>query len=516
MAKQKKTKLSVELPRGVLLQVDIIDIIPSATNPRKHFKDEDLAELAASIKSVGVMQPLVLHKAGDEYQFHLISGERRLRASALAGLAQVPCMVYDKLAPEVVLEMQITENLQRQDINVMEESDAFAQLMDMGQATAEVIADKLGKSMKYVYDRVLLQKVLPEVQEAIRQGQLTISHGKQFARLPLFEQGKVWENVGDYVEELSVPEVRDQISRIFKLKLSDAPFDVNDKQLVKKAGACMNCTKRSGCNLVLFDDVREEDICFDAACYQSKVDSYLNLIVGELREKGHEVKLISAQYNTKTNAIPRSAWRIDGEEESNVFGVFIEVDHYSGFKIGQVVRLCAGAEEDDEQTENDRSTTTNQREYKERVDYDIKISAQVIKKVIRLWKNGVLANSQLIYQKLKEEVIRKIAIVDDEKLEVLLECFAWEPIRNENGEIEMRDTVEARITELEETYGLQISMMTELIYVTDIILEYFDGWCEWDQDKVEEFEKENTGIDIRSIITELEQEAGETIVSFNN
>lgn len=514
MAKQKKAKLSVELPRGVLLQVDITDIIPSPTNPRKHFKDEDLAELAASIKSVGVMQPLVLHKAGDEFQFHLISGERRLRASALAGLTHVPCMVYDKLAPEVVLEMQITENLQRQDINVMEESDAFAQLMELGQATAEVIADKLGKSMKYVYDRVLLQKVLPEVQEAIRQGQLTISHGKQFARLPLFEQGKVWENVGDYVEELSVPEVRDQISRIFKLKLSEAPFDVNDKQLVKKAGSCMNCTKRSGCNLVLFDDVKEEDICFDAACYHSKVDSYLNLIVGDLREKGHEVKLISALYSTKTNAIPRSAWRIDGEQESNVFGVFIEVDRYSGYTIGQVVRLCADAEE--EEDENDRSTERNQREHKEQIDYDLKIAERMLNKLAFMWESSKLADNEIVYLHLKEDVIRSYARIDDDKCQTVLGCFGWAAIMDSNDEIDMRETVTAKIAELEEKYGQSIPLMAELAYVSYMIGEYFDGWHGWDQERVEAFEQENTGIDIRSIITELEQEAGHTIVSFNN
>ena len=136
--------------------------------------------------------------------------------------------------------------------------------------------------------------------------------------------------------------------------------------------------------------------------------------------------------------------------------------------------------------------------------------------MIRLWKNGVLANSKVIYQNLKADVIRNISLVDDDKLETLFECFGWEPIKDEDRVIKAKETVGAKIALLEDTHGEQVSMMTELNYVAEMISEYFDGWCEWDQDKVEEFERKNTGIDIRSIITELEQEAGKPIVSFNN
>ena len=143
------------------VEVEILDINvvkQSETNPRKEFNQEALQELAESIKKIGLIQPITVSKVGDDYC--VICGERRLRAAKLAGLETITAIVHENLEEDVILEMQIIENMQRKNINPMEESDAFQVLVKRGISTPEMIADKLGTSTKYVYDRLKLQEAI--------------------------------------------------------------------------------------------------------------------------------------------------------------------------------------------------------------------------------------------------------------------------------------------------------------------------------------------------------------------
>jgi ParB/RepB/Spo0J family partition protein len=354
MAKAKKLPEALTY-RGVLVPINImaIDVV---SNTRKHFNEDDIVELSNSIKQVGILQPLVVHKSDEDISFALICGERRLRAAMLAGIAEVPCMVYDSLPDDVVLEMQITENLQRKNINVMEESDAFQQLVSRGISTPELIADKLGTSVRYVYDRLILQKVIEDVQAHIRSGKFSISHGKQFARLPYDDQMKLWLSV-ENDETLTADDIKQEILSKFDLKLENAPFDIESKKLVKKAGSCIDCAKRTGCRLVLFEDVRQDDLCLDEACYNSKVNAFIEQKIEQLKKEGKTVKMLTAKYKSNDEHITgKQDWqRSESEEETDSVGIIVEAQTWDERKVGDIIYLQPEEEEqeDDEDDQDD-------------------------------------------------------------------------------------------------------------------------------------------------------------------
>ena len=518
MAKTKLTKQ--ELPKGMLQEVELADIVPSKTNPRKEFKEEDLNDLAASIKSVGLMQPLVLHKDSKESKFGLISGERRFRAAGIAGLSSVPCMVYDKLSDEIVLEMQITENLQRQDINPMEESDAFQQLIGMGMATAEVIADKLGKSTKYVYDRIILQKVVPEVQQSIRDGKLTITHGKQFARLPFFEQSKILEEVD--MEDLSVAELRDEISSMFKLKLEAAAFDITSKTLVKKAGACTTCSKRSGCNLVLFDDVQQDDICFDAECWKTKLDAHIALTIANLEAEGKEVIKISAAWDTKLkDVLPNNKWSEVDEEESNLYGIVVEQGMYTtSYKVGQAIRLHDNrypvVQEPARQNSGPVSSSTNTVSNEPEAEWDKEFARRVITAVWQLDHKYLNVNE---YNFLLDQVARGMSRLDLEH-----QIFICRLIGLQLAPEDAKDEIafyKEQIHANRATGGFWLSVggtseLLTLLYILELTDDFLDGWTDF-QDEEEghynDFAARTIGVDVKSIAEAINTEAVETIIA---
>jgi ParB family transcriptional regulator, chromosome partitioning protein len=157
------------------LHVDIDLIEPSPYQPRTRFREEALEELARSIQSSGIIQPLVLRPIGSRYQ--LIAGERRWRASQLAGLKSVPAIVR-QVPDELALEMTLVENIQREDLNAIEQARAFERLMSEFHATQEDVAERTGKDRTTVANAVRLLKLEPTIQDWIEEGKLTAGHGR--------------------------------------------------------------------------------------------------------------------------------------------------------------------------------------------------------------------------------------------------------------------------------------------------------------------------------------------------
>jgi ParB family chromosome partitioning protein len=150
-------------------------IRPCAFQPRKHFSEEALRELADSIREQGIVQPLIVRNRGDHYE--LIAGERRWRASQLLGLAEVPVIVREA-DDRAVLELALIENLQRENLNSIEEAQGYAQLIEHFQLTQEEVGVKVGKSRAVVANALRLLKLVPAIQDAIRVGQLSVGHAK--------------------------------------------------------------------------------------------------------------------------------------------------------------------------------------------------------------------------------------------------------------------------------------------------------------------------------------------------
>ena len=155
--------------------VPLQKVRPSPLQPRKQFSDESLRELADSIREQGIVQPLIVRTRGDH--FELIAGERRWRAAQLLNLADVP-VIAREADDRTVLELALIENLQRENLNPIEEAIGYSQLAGQFQLTQEEIAAKVGKSRAVVANALRLLKLPQPVQEFIRQGQLSTGHAK--------------------------------------------------------------------------------------------------------------------------------------------------------------------------------------------------------------------------------------------------------------------------------------------------------------------------------------------------
>lgn len=171
--------------RPALMHVPIEQIEPSPFQPRQHFDPDALEELANAIRAQGVIEPLIVRPAGgvsDGRRFELIAGERRLRASRIAGLETVPVIVRD-LDDYATLEMSLVENLLREDLNTIEEARAFARLNREFKLTHEQIAERIGKSRAYVTNTIRLMELPLPIVEAIARGELTAGQARPLLAL---------------------------------------------------------------------------------------------------------------------------------------------------------------------------------------------------------------------------------------------------------------------------------------------------------------------------------------------
>lgn len=158
---------------GDLVSLDLID--PNPFQPRREFDPEKLAELTESVRVHGVMQPVVLRKTGDRYQ--LVAGERRCRAAKGAGMSDIPALVRE-FSDRELLELAIVENLQREDLNPIEEALAYEQLMDQLALKQEEVAARVGKSRPYITNTLRLLQ-LPEVlKQHVSRGTLSAGHAR--------------------------------------------------------------------------------------------------------------------------------------------------------------------------------------------------------------------------------------------------------------------------------------------------------------------------------------------------
>lgn len=157
-------------------ELDVNKIYPNPNQPRKHFDEEALQELASSIKLHGVIQPLVVNKT-DDGNYMIIAGERRWRASKLAGITKVP-VVIKNYTEKQVKEISIIENLQREDLNPIEAARAIKQLMDEYNLTQETVSDRIGKSRSNVANTLRLLQLYPDVINMIEQGKLSSGHAR--------------------------------------------------------------------------------------------------------------------------------------------------------------------------------------------------------------------------------------------------------------------------------------------------------------------------------------------------
>jgi ParB family chromosome partitioning protein len=190
MSSEKKSRLgrgldallsSADAPNASPSEVPVGAIEQNPYQPRKSFDDDELASLSASIRTHGVLQPLVVRQVGDHYQ--LVAGERRLRAARDAGLDAVPVRIVD-FNDQQLVEAALVENIQRTDLNAIEKAVGFKDYLDRFKMTHEQLAQRLGLARSTITNLVALLDLPPEIQEAVRVGQLTTGHAKLLKGIP--------------------------------------------------------------------------------------------------------------------------------------------------------------------------------------------------------------------------------------------------------------------------------------------------------------------------------------------
>jgi len=151
-------------------------IVPNPDQPRRNFNEEKLAELAESLRQYGMVQPLVVVEAKDG-KYMIVAGERRFRAANLAGLKEIPCVVKD-LSPAEIIEIALIENIQRENLNVIEEAETYRRLMDEYKYTQAALAKKLGKSRPHIANTLRLLTLMPELKQFLAEGLLSAGHAR--------------------------------------------------------------------------------------------------------------------------------------------------------------------------------------------------------------------------------------------------------------------------------------------------------------------------------------------------
>lgn len=335
------------VPAFATYEIIAIDLIAeSALNPRKAFDESSLAELAASIKEKGVIQPIVVRPMADSYE--LVAGARRLRASKLAGVASIPAVIR-VLDDKQVLEIMVIENAQRADVHPLEEADAFHSLIEKHGHTVETIAEKTGKPIPYVHQRLRFLALSPAALRRFSDGSILIGHALILCRLvdkaqdelldKMFQpynqrQGEDWVEITPVASRWTVHELRSQVRSTVLLQLSGAKFDTEDASLNKKAGPCSLCQTRTGAEAHLFGgELGDTDQCMNRKCYNQKLETHLGRIRRTQEKAGETVQWISTEwYSNQKDVLGTNKHEVAAD--GPIVGIYID-----GKKQGEAVRI---------------------------------------------------------------------------------------------------------------------------------------------------------------------------------
>ena len=251
-------KANIQSTEKNIVSVALANIQPSSYNPRKNFDEASLAELAESIRRQGVLQPIGVRPMADD-RFEIVFGERRYRASLMAGLEEIPAIVME-ISDEAAEEMAITENLQRQDVTPMEEANAYQKLIESGRYDVQALTAQFGKSENYIRTRLKFVSLIPEIAQLLEQDEITISVATEICRYGADIQQQVYEkhlkeaNAYNSWRGLKAAEVAKYIERNYTTDLSRYSFDKTlcascphntNNMMLFCEGGCGNCSNRT-------------------------------------------------------------------------------------------------------------------------------------------------------------------------------------------------------------------------------------------------------------------------------
>ena len=238
-------KLKTYMETGRVMFLPARAIRPNPSQPRKVFREEALVELADSIRQHGILQPLSVRRVGAGYE--LIAGERRLRAAQLAGLTDIPCIVMNMDDRESGMAA-LVENLQRQDLDFVEEARGISDLMSRWAMSQEQAARLLGKSQSAVANKLRLLRHSPQVLQALREGSLTERHGRALLKLPT-EEGKLAAITVIVRQGMSVARTEKYIQQLLS-QTDDTPQKINVGAFLNNLNQSLARIQQSGISAV--------------------------------------------------------------------------------------------------------------------------------------------------------------------------------------------------------------------------------------------------------------------------
>lgn len=194
-----ENKIIDETPKDEIVELDLNELMPNPYQPRKVFDEDALKELASSIKEHGVFQPIIVKKSVKGY--NIIAGERRVKASKLAGLTKIPAIIKD-FTDDEMMQVALLENLQREDLSAIEEAKAYKSIIETMRLTQDELAKKLGKSRSHITNMLGLLRLPLNVQDMVLYGKLSMGHARVLSKLENHEQ----------IEELANKVVNENLS----------------------------------------------------------------------------------------------------------------------------------------------------------------------------------------------------------------------------------------------------------------------------------------------------------------
>ncbi|MEK7628237.1 MAG: ParB/RepB/Spo0J family partition protein [Patescibacteria group bacterium] len=276
--------------------VEVDRIKPNPFQPRKHFDEANLTSLADSIRQYGVLQPLTVTRKEIErpeegifVEYELIAGERRLRASKLAGLTQVPVVIRaQEDTDKMKLELAIIENLQREDLNPVDRAKAFQQLYDQFGLKHHEIGTKVGKSREYVSNTLRILLLPTDMQNALSNGEITEGHTRPLLMLSerIEEQSVLFKEIVDKkmtVRESELIARRIAVDRARKIDLPPEMLSI-EKALTEKLGTRVRIEKREKGGKVLIDFFSQEDLAALLSMIGSQLGTQQPAFVGDYAE----------------------------------------------------------------------------------------------------------------------------------------------------------------------------------------------------------------------------------------
>lgn len=401
----KKRTNTAATPNVVNLDLNLIQVSPfNYRYQNEKVENCDLEELANSIKEFGVIQPIVVRSIENDL-FEVVVGERRYRASKIAKINSIPAIIQ-VLSDEEVQEIQVIENLQRENPHPITEAEGIAKFLNFKgkKYTIEDIAKRIGKSASYVYQRVKLISLIEPLKAMYRKDKLTTLQALKLARLDEATQLEFYnENCEDWenLEDFEISNFEYEIDN-YEMVLSKAPFNPKNGKLDAKAGACTNCSFNTATTKSLFPEEETAARCTKRGCYENKcnLQAKLDLIIALKENAG--IPLATDGDNPIFGLIEQ-----DNELIVNRVKLEYNIGYFDTIDTPEIPDNDFDQDDEDELADYEENLT----DYKEELaEFENKISAGKIVKAIWIGEDSYQTKlGQIVYVAIEQKEINNFS-----------------------------------------------------------------------------------------------------------